>query len=67
MNITMRLIMNMTMWIQDDHGNKDEDEHDHDLGDDLGDDLTYGGHGDHKEVDTVPVGEPPHAVHLVGV
>jgi hypothetical protein len=34
---------------------------------DTGERHTYGGHGDHEEVDTVPVGEAPHTLHLVGV
>ena len=29
--------------------------------------LTYSGHSDHEEVDTIPVGQAPHAVHLVGI
>ena len=27
--------------------------------------LTYSGHGDHEEIDTVPVGKAPHPVYLV--
>ena len=29
--------------------------------------LTYSGHSDHEEVDTIPVGQAPHTVHLVGI